>query len=74
MKKHTLQEYVDFTGCYVVKDGDLVSFYHDKPRCVTTIHGKEWWSSTCYGDLSGALVADFDTHDWHILVEPHIRG
>lgn len=78
MKKHTLQEIADFTGCYVAKDFcGIVSIYDEKPT-----YNKGKWTAAPNKDHNitrilwylgcGEFTEPTDAwiHDDAILVEP----
>lgn len=81
MKKHTMQEWADFLGCYVAKDKNArVCSHVCKPKIV---NNKEWGSldiTTYLGCIisrgldyyyeHGFVPLDLEEHDWRVLVEP----
>lgn len=76
MKQHTMQEWADWTGCYVAQDnisGD-VYLYKYVPELLRT-HGM--WEAkiinhVCDGyEIDVDFVSDAATHDWAVLVKPN---
>lgn len=74
MKKRTMQEWADFTGCYVVREGetDNIIFCATLPTIDYEIEG--WNASSPWAEVSCDFVADFAEHDWRVLVEPHAEA
>lgn len=83
MIKRTMQEWADFTGCYVTKCGDEYGdiWLHDgKP----SIDDNNIWNGTplCILDFFdfekseyiGVPITDAKDHDWRVLVEPKNKG
>lgn len=75
MTKHTMQEWADFTGCYVAKSRSQsgVCLYGEKPQLERWFSIKLWAGEFC-AVIKGDLVADFATHDYRVLVEPHTEA
>lgn len=75
MTKHTMQEWADFTGCYVAKNcaRNGICLYDKKPQ-VRKFIGIDMWIGEFCAVIKGDLVADLAEHDWRVLVKPHTEA